>query len=94
MNWSRTLLALLALMALAVSSVGQESAAPEDEAIPAAPPFETPPPPAETLPAPAETPPAPAETPPAPAETLRLDELFIPSEEIDADEEVVFPVSI
>ncbi len=73
MNWSRTLLALLALMALSVSSVGQESAAPEDEAVPAAPP---------------------AETPPPPAETLRLDELFITSEEIDADEEIIFPVSI
>ena len=73
MNWSRTLLALLALMALSVSSVGQESAAPEDEAVPAAPP---------------------AETPPPPAEAPRLDELFIPSEEIDADEEVTFPVSI
>ena len=80
MNWSRTLLTLLALMALSVSSVGQESAAPEDEAVPAAPPAEAPPPP--------------AETPPPPAETLRLDELFIPSEEIDADEEVIFPVSI
>jgi len=80
MNWNRTLLALLALMALSVSSVGQESAAPEDEAVPAAPPAETPAPP--------------AETPPPPAEPLRLDELFIPSEEIDADEEVIFPVSI
>ena len=80
MNWSRTLLALLALMALSVSSVGQESAAPEDEAVPAAPPAEAPPPP--------------ADTPPPPAETLRLDELFIPSEEINADEEVIFPVSI
>ncbi len=80
MNWSRILLTLLALMALSVSSVGQESAAPEDEAVPAAPPAETPPPP--------------AETPPSPAETLRLDELFIPSEEINADEEVIFPVSI
>jgi hypothetical protein len=80
MNWSRTLLTLLALMALSVSSVGQESAAPEDEAVPAA--------------LPAEAPPPPAETPPPPAETLRLDELFIPSEEIDADEEVIFPVSI
>ena len=87
MNWNRTLLALLALMALSVSSVGQESAAPEDEAVPAAPPAETPAPPA-------ETPPPPAETPPPPAEPLRLDELFIPSEEIDADEEVIFPVSI
>ncbi len=73
MNWSQPLLALLALMALSVSSVGQESAAPEDEAIPAAPPPETPSP---------------------PAETPRLDELFIPSEEIAADEEVIFPVSI
>ena len=80
MNWNRTLLALLALMALSVSSVGQESAAPEDEAVPAAPPAETPAPP--------------AETPPLPAEPLRLDELFIPSEEIGADEEVIFPVSI
>lgn len=73
MNWSRTLLALLALMALSVSSVGQESAAPEDEPVPAAPP---------------------AETPAPPAEAPRLDELFIPSEEIGADEEVTFPVSI
>ncbi len=80
MSWSRTLLALLALMALSVSSVGQESAAPEDEAVPAAPPAETPSPP--------------AETPPPSAEPLRLDELFIPSEEIGADEEVIFPVSI
>ncbi len=73
MNWNRTLLALLALMALSVSSTGQESAAPEDEAVPAAPPVETPPP---------------------SAEPIRLDELFIPSEEIGADEEVIFPVSI
>lgn len=80
MNWSRALLALLALMALSVSSLGQESAAPEDEPVPAAPPAETP------VPS--------AETPPPPAETLRLDELFIPSEEIAADEEVIFPVSI
>ncbi len=84
MSWSRTLLALLALMALSVSSVGQESAAPEDEAVPAAPPAEAPPP---------SAPPS-AETPPPSAEPLRLDELFIPSEEIGADEEVIFPVSI
>jgi hypothetical protein len=81
MDRSRTLLVLLALMALSVSSFGQESATPEEA------PEEAPE---------AEAPPAapPADTPPPSPETRRLDELFIPSEEISADEEVIFPVSI
>ncbi len=33
-------------------------------------------------------------TPPAPPDTRPLDEIFIPSEEIAADEEVIFPVNI
>lgn len=49
----------------------------------------------ETTP-PAETPPAetpPTESAPAP-DTRPLDEIFIPSQEIAADEEIVFPVNI
>ncbi len=46
--------------------------------------------PEETTP-PAETPPA--ETAPPP-DTRPLDEIFIPSQEIAADEEIVFPVNI
>ena len=69
MHLLRTLLALLALMALSLSSVGQDAEAPEDEATP-------------------------AEAPPPPPETRPLDEIFIPSEEIAADEEVIFPVNI
>ncbi len=74
MHVLRTLLALLALMALSFSSVGQDTGAPEDEATPA------------------EA--TPAEAPPAPPDTRPLDEIFIPSEEIGADEEVIFPVNI
>ncbi len=74
MHVLRTLLALLALMALSFSSVGQDTGAPEDEATPA------------------EA--TPAEAPPAPPDTRPLDEIFIPSEEIAADEEVIFPVNI
>ncbi|MEE8237207.1 MAG: hypothetical protein V3S67_02730 [Gammaproteobacteria bacterium] len=79
MHVLRTLLALLALMALSFSSVGQDTGAPEDEATPA-----------EATPAEA----TPAEAPPAPPDTRPLDEIFIPSEEIAADEEVIFPVNI
>jgi hypothetical protein len=32
--------------------------------------------------------------PPAPPDTRPLDEIFIPSDEIDADEDVIFPVNI
>ncbi len=67
MRWKRILLALPALMALSMSSVGQDSQAPEEEAE--------------------------SEPPPAP-DTRPLDEIFIPSEEIAADEEVTFPVNI
>ena len=51
--------------------------------------------PEETTP-PAEPPPAeppPAESAPPP-DTRPLDEIFIPSQEIAADEEIVFPVNI
>jgi len=65
MHLIRTFLALAALMALSMSSVGQDTEAPEEEAAP----------------------------PPAP-DTRPLDEIFIPSEEIAADEEVTFPVNI
>ena len=61
----RMLLTLLALMALSLSSVGQDAEAPEEEA-----------------------------PPPPPPDTRPLDEIFIPSEEIQADEEVTFPVNI
>ncbi len=37
---------------------------------------------------------APSEGPPALPDTRPLDEIFIPSEEIQADEEVIFPVNI
>ena len=60
----RMLLTLLALMALSLSSVGQDAEAPEEDA------------------------------PPPPPDTRPLDEIFIPSEEIAADEEVTFPVNI
>jgi len=70
MHWIRTLLALLALMALSLSAPGQEDAdAPETDA--------------------PET-----EASPAPPDTRPLDEIFTPSEEIAADEEVTFPVNI
>lgn len=65
MPWMRVLLAIAAMTALSLSSVGQDAEAPE------------------------EAPPAPAEP-----ETRPLDEIFIPSEEIAADEEVTFPVNI
>jgi hypothetical protein len=67
MRWKRIMLALPVLMTLSMSSVGQDSQAPEEEAAP--------------------------EPPPAP-ETRPLDEIFIPSEEIAADEEITFPVNI
>ena len=67
MHVIRTLLALATLMALSLSSVGQDTEAPEDEA---------------------------AAPPPPPPDTRPLDEIFIPSEEIAADEEVTFPVNI
>ena len=69
MHVLRTLLALLTLMALAFSSVWQDTGSPEDEATP-------------------------AEAPPAPPDTRPLDEIFVPSQEIAADEEVIFPVNI
>ncbi len=68
MHWIRMLTALLALMVLSLSSIGQDAEAPEDEATSA----DSPPPP----------------------DTRPLDEIFIPSQEIAADEEVTFPVNI
>jgi len=47
----------------------------------------------EPAPAPEEAAP-PAEAVPQPPDTRPLDEIFIPSEEIAADEEIVFPVNI
>jgi hypothetical protein len=45
--------------------------------------------------APADAPPAAsAEAPPAAPDTRPLDEIFIPTQEIGADEEVTFPVNI
>ena len=41
-----------------------------------------------------ETPPAAEEAAPEQPDTRPLDEIFIPSEEIAADEEIVFPVNI
>ena len=38
--------------------------------------------------------PPPAESAPQPPDTRPLDEIFIPSQEIAADEEIVFPVNI
>ena len=64
-----TLLALLLLLTLSLSSVGQDAEAPEADTTP-------------------------TEAPPAPPDTRPLDEIFIPSEEIEADEEVIFPVNI
>ncbi len=69
MHLPRTLLALLALMALSVSSVGQDAAPPEADTTTTV-------------------------APPAPPDTRPLDEIFIPSDEIDADEDVIFPVNI
>lgn len=42
----------------------------------------------------AEEAPPPAESAPQEPDTRPLDEIFIPSQEIGADEEVVFPVNI
>ncbi len=69
MHVLRTLLALLVLMALSFSSVGQDAGAPEDGA-------------------------APAEAPPALPDTRPLDEIFIPTQVIGADEDFIFPVNI
>lgn len=65
MHLIRMLLTLVILLALSLSSVGQDAETPEDE-VPL----------------------------PPPPETRPLDEIFIPSEEIAADEEVTFPVNI
>lgn len=43
---------------------------------------------------PEETSPPAAESAPQPPDTRPLDEIFIPSQEIGADEEIVFPVNI
>ncbi len=42
----------------------------------------------------AEAAPPPAESAPQAPDTRPLDEIFIPSQEVGADEEVVFPVNI
>ncbi len=69
MRLLRTLLALFVLLALSLSSIGQDAEAPEADTTP-------------------------TEAQPAPPDTRPLDEIFIPSEEIAADEEVIFPVNI
>jgi hypothetical protein len=73
---------------LATASVGQESPRPATPApAPATPPATTPP---------AATPPAPgAEAPPVkPANGNARDDEFIPTQELQADEEATFPVDI
>ncbi len=67
MKSTRIFLALAAMGAFSVVSVGQEEPAPEEDA---------------------------ATEPVPPPDTRPLDEIFIPSEEIAADEEVTFPVNI
>jgi hypothetical protein len=73
---------LIMLGTLATASVGQES--PQQQPAPAAP-----------APAPPPAAPAPAAKPPAeaPKGTVKDDE-FIPTQEVQADEEVTFPVDI
>jgi hypothetical protein len=85
MRMIRTFAVLIALGMLATASVGQESPRPAA------------PPPAPTTPPsdkpPAAPPPAPsAEAPPATG-VMRGDE-FIPTQELQADEEATFPVDI
>ena len=84
MQGLRRLVAILPLLALSWSSSGQESEAPDTEVAPAGAPS------AEAVPVVA----APVEAPPAAPDTRPLDEIFIPSQEIGADEEVTFPVNI
>jgi hypothetical protein len=89
MNVTRNVLALIALSALASSSIGQENQQPA--------PTEPTKPAAQSPPA-ANPPPAPApggaqSTPPQRMPVVKDDE-FIPTQELQADEEVTFPVDI
>jgi hypothetical protein len=83
----RTSAVLIALALLATASVGQENPPPP----PAAPPPAPATPPADKPPA-AAPPAAGAEVPPATG-VMRGDE-FIPTQELQADEEATFPVDI
>ena len=71
--------ALLALSAFAVWAPAQESGAPDEKAA------------AEQTPAPAPSPPS--SSPPA-AAAADEDDVFVPSEELSAEDEVTFPVDI
>jgi hypothetical protein len=82
----RTSAALIVLAVLATATVGQERQQPAP-ATPPAPSTETPPP--------AEAPAPSTETPPtAPPTGVMRDEQFIPTQELQADEEATFPVDI
>jgi hypothetical protein len=91
MRLIRTFAALIALCVLATATVGQEQPVPAPASTPA------PSPAPATTPAdkpPADAPPASSATPPAaPKGVVRGDE-FIPTQEIQADEEATFPVDI
>ena len=76
----KSVLTIMILGIMSFSSVSQETEA------------EQPAPPAEPTP-PAE-PALPAESAPRQPDTRTLDEIFIPSQEVGADEEVIFPVNI
>ena len=99
MNIARNLLALFVLGSLTASSIGQESQQPAP-AEQQRPPTQAPPPagaPAQTPPAatpPAAGPAAGAQPAPAPRMPVVKDEEFIPTQEIQGDEEVTFPVDI
>jgi hypothetical protein len=78
---------MIMLGMLASASVGQESPQPAaPPPAPATPPTNTPPP--------ATPPAAGAETPPAAPRSTASDEAFIPTQELQADEEATFPVDI
>jgi len=74
---------LLALGLLSLCAVAQEGQ----------PPTQSPVPPAQSPPPPAQSPVPPAQDPPQ-ASPRASDDVFIPTEELSADEEVTFPVDI
>jgi hypothetical protein len=90
MHITRNVLALVALSALAGSSIGQESQQPAP-AEPTKPPAASPAPAKPPAPAPAG---ADAQSKPAQKMPVVKDDEFIPTQELQADEEVTFPVDI
>jgi hypothetical protein len=96
MRTFRTAAMSIALALLATATVGQESQPPPTPP-PATPPAGQPPgqPPAQPGGQPTgATPPAPSTEAPAPVRGVVQDDQFIPTQELQADEEATFPVDI